>query len=62
MGRTVTVAASGLAFDVRPPHVPTDRRSGAATRPAPFAGVAAAGDGSVLVAVNGEGHVLRVGP
>lgn len=62
VGRTVTVAASGLAFDVRPPHVPTDCRSGAATRPAPFAGVAAAGDGSVLVAVNGEGHVLRVGP
>ncbi|MBN9794044.1 hypothetical protein DMP17_36500 [Pseudonocardia sp. TMWB2A] len=60
--RTVTVAASGLPFDVRPPHVPADCRSGAAARPAPFAGVAAADDDSVLVAVNGAGYVLRVGP
>ena len=61
-GTRAVLAASGLPFDVRPPHVPADCRSGAATRPAPFAGVAAADDGSVLVAVNGAGYVLRVGP
>ncbi|WP_224391355.1 hypothetical protein [Pseudonocardia sp. ICBG1293] len=60
--RSVGVAVAGPAFDVRPPHVPADCRGGAATRPAPFAGVAADGDGSVLVAVNGEGYVLRVRP
>ncbi|ANY09618.1 hypothetical protein [Pseudonocardia sp. HH130630-07] len=57
--RGATVAASGIPFDVRPPHVPTDCRSGAARRPAPFAGLAADGAG-VVVAANGEGGVLRL--
>ncbi|MFP5071151.1 hypothetical protein ACLFMI_15990 [Pseudonocardia nantongensis] len=57
--RSTTVAVSGLAFDVRPPHVPADCRSGLARRPAPFAGVAADG-GGVVVALSGDGGLLGV--
>ncbi|OLL76916.1 hypothetical protein Ae168Ps1_5338c [Pseudonocardia sp. Ae168_Ps1] len=58
--RATGVAASGLAFDVRPPHVPDDCRSGAARRPAPFAGVTADGDG-IVVACTGAGNLVRLG-
>lgn len=57
--RVVSTAASGTAFDVRPPHVPVDCRSGAARRPAPFAGVAADANG-VVVGLSGEGGLLRL--
>lgn len=57
--RGTEVAATGIAFDVRPPHVPDDCRSGAARRPAPFAGVTADGSG-IVVGCTGTGSLLRL--
>ncbi|RZT85835.1 hypothetical protein EV383_2720 [Pseudonocardia sediminis] len=57
--RAGSVVASGLATDVRPPHVPDRAASGVARRPRPFAAVERAGD-DLVVGLGAEGSLLRL--